>query len=249
MPLVEHDMRDLMRPWVDEQPLDATDRTIGGVNSVSAAHLHLPRGNAIGDQDAGALGDAHVTGPGPLASRPAETETEVGQRHHLFGWVRPVVAWPVNQFELLRVVKRAKLRRGAEQADRLLTRLRNKIDRHEMACPVSMSRLDDQVRDHPCVRVNDDALELSTRAVAADDVASDHELHDVTHFCTFLTCALSSGHAIGTRGSSSSARELPSTFSRRLSSSRMRCVVLMTVSGLRLIESIPSSTRYSAMSG
>ncbi len=128
---------------VDDESLDPANVSVGGVDGLAAAHVHLTHGDGVtGD----GLGDGSAarthTADGRAAHPHPAAEAVVGPVVDLSRGVAAVGAGCPDELGLLRGVELLELRSGAAQPD-LSRRAVEKVERDEPAGVSPVLRLDD----------------------------------------------------------------------------------------------------------
>jgi len=160
---------------VDDQPLDFPDVAVGGMDVLTATHLHLvQRDGVVGDrQRSVSPGHAH-------AHAHARARAVVGHEGHLFRVIARVSGRAGQELRLLGGIELLELRQGAAEPD-LARRGVDKVKRNKPAAVIVMLWFDHEMGDRTRDRVHDHAGHLAAAPVSTADVGPDRERRCLCH--------------------------------------------------------------------
>ena len=172
---LEEDVGYLVVTWIDEEPTDMPDRTVGCMDALSSSHFDFARWDPV-------VGTTGGEAPGPAPAHAAcVLRSEIGHQQPLLRRIDKLAVRCGDKLALFGVIERLELGPSATQPQFLSCRRFDEPDWDQPADVMAVPPLYDEVGDSALDGVDNHPLELSARAVCTVGLGSDGVLRCSAH--------------------------------------------------------------------
>jgi hypothetical protein len=167
MSFLEENVGYLVVTWIDEEPTDMPDRTVGCMDALSSSHFDLAWWDPV-------VVATCCEAPGAAPAHAAcVLRSEIGHQQPLLCRIDELAVRCWDKLALFGVVERLELDPSAAQPQFLLCRRFDELDWDQPADVMAVPPLYDKVGDGALDRVDNHPLQLPARAVCTVDLGSD----------------------------------------------------------------------------